>query len=91
MPATVDLAIRGGSVVDGTGAPRYRADVGIRDGLIVEVGETVGPAATDVDASGCLVTPGFIDPHTHLDAQLWWDPAARRGSSKTRADTARSP
>src|SRR5260370_24840953 len=73
----LDLAIRGGSVVDGTGAPRFRAVVGVRGGVIVEVGETVGSAVTDVDAAGCVVTPGFIDPHTHLDAQLCGDPAAR--------------
>lgn len=80
MSADLDLAIRGGSVVDGTGALRYRADVGVRDGRIVEVGDVTGTAVTEVDASGCIVSPGFIDPHTHLDAQLCWDPAARPSS-----------
>jgi N-acyl-D-amino-acid deacylase len=75
-----DLAIRGGSVVDGTGAAQFRADVGVRDGVIIEVGTLAGSATTEVDASGCYVTPGFIDPHTHLDAQLCWDPAARPSS-----------
>jgi N-acyl-D-amino-acid deacylase len=75
-----DLAVRGGSVVDGTGAARFRADVGVRDGVIVEVGTLSGSAATEIDASGGYVTPGFIDPHTHLDAQLCWDPAARPSS-----------
>lgn len=80
MSGDLDLAIRGGSVVDGTGAPRFRADIGVRNGVIVEVGEPVGSATTEVDAAGCVVTPGFIDPHTHLDAQLCWDPAARPSS-----------
>jgi N-acyl-D-aspartate/D-glutamate deacylase len=73
---TLDLAIRGGTVVDGTGAPARRADVGVRDGVIVEVGTVADDAARTVDAEGCIVTPGFVDPHTHLDAQLCWDPAA---------------
>jgi len=74
---TLDLAVRGGFVVDGTGAPGTPADVGVRDGRIVEIGTLSGTAARTVDASGCVVAPGFIDPHTHLDAQLCWDAAAR--------------
>ncbi len=75
----VDLVIRGGTVVDGTGAPARRADVAIRGERVVAVGD-LGPSGLDVraereiDAEGRLVTPGFVDIHTHLDAQLAWDP-----------------
>jgi N-acyl-D-aspartate/D-glutamate deacylase len=68
----LDYVIKGGTVVDGTGGKPYVADVGIRDGRIVE-GDGVSKARTVLDASGLLVTPGFIDPHTHYDAQLHWD------------------
>jgi N-acyl-D-aspartate/D-glutamate deacylase len=69
----LDYVIKRGTVVDGTGGQPYLADVGIRDGNIVEVGEVSDEAATSFDAEGLLVTPGFIDPHTHYDAQLHWD------------------
>jgi N-acyl-D-aspartate/D-glutamate deacylase len=72
----LDIAIRGGTIVDGSGAAAYRGDVGIRDGRIVAVGEVTEDAAREVDATGLVVTPGFVDPHTHYDAQLFWDPAA---------------
>jgi N-acyl-D-aspartate/D-glutamate deacylase len=70
-----DLIIRGGEVVDGTGAPRRRADVAVRDGRIAEVGEVAGEAARVIDAAGKVVTPGFVDVHTHFDAQVFWDSA----------------
>jgi N-acyl-D-amino-acid deacylase len=69
-----DLVIRGGRVVDGTGAPALRADVGIRDGRIATVAaELKAGAAEIVDATGCIVTPGFVDVHTHYDGQATWD------------------
>lgn len=70
-----DVVIRGGIVVDGTGAPARRADVAIDGDRIVEVGELDNPTGTlEIDASGRLVTPGFVDLHSHLDAQVGWDP-----------------
>ena len=68
-----DLVIQNGQVVDGTGGPPVFADIGIRDGLIVAVGENLGPANAWIDANGCVVTPGFIDLHTHYDGQASWD------------------
>jgi N-acyl-D-amino-acid deacylase len=69
----IDLVIRGGTVIDGTGARRRRADVGIDAGLIVAVGHVVDSARRTIDASGLLVTPGFVDIHTHYDGQVVWD------------------
>src|SRR5450631_4475860 len=70
-----DLVIRGGKVVDGTGAAPYSADVAIDDGQITEVVESTGTAGRQViDADGLIVTPGFVDVHTHYDGQVTWDP-----------------
>lgn len=68
-----DVVIRGGTVVDGTGAPGSTADVAIDDGVIVEVGRVKSRARRDLDADGLLVTPGFVDVHTHFDGQATWD------------------
>ncbi|MBO0852365.1 MAG: amidohydrolase family protein, partial [Nocardia sp.] len=71
-----DIVIRGGDVVDGTGAPPRRADLAIDGDRIAEVGTGIAQGRREIDASGRIVTPGFIDVHTHLDAQLFWDPLA---------------
>ena len=70
----LDLVIRNGQVVDGTGADARHADVGITDGRITEVGPSLGRAKRELDADGALVTPGFVDIHTHYDGQATWDP-----------------
>jgi N-acyl-D-aspartate/D-glutamate deacylase len=72
----LDCVIKGGSVVDGTGSAARRADIGVRDGRIVEIGTINEEAAETIDAGGLVVAPGIVDPHTHYDAQLFWDPAA---------------
>ena len=69
-----DLVIRGGTVVDGTGAAPRRADVAIDGGRITAVGEVPGTGADEIDATGLLVTPGWVDVHTHYDGQVTWDP-----------------
>ena len=72
---TGQLLVRGGMLVDGTGAPARPADVRVRDGVIVEVGAGLAPdGETEIDAGGAYVAPGFIDCHTHYDPSVWWDP-----------------
>ena len=73
---TTDLVIRGGSVIDGTGSPAFTADIAVEDDRIVEIGKVEGKGKREIDADGQIVTPGFVDIHTHLDAQLAWDPIA---------------
>jgi N-acyl-D-aspartate/D-glutamate deacylase len=70
----LDTVIRGGTVVDGSGKPRFTADIGIKDGRIAEIGKVTTPAKRTIDAGGLVVSPGFIDGHTHMDAQVAWDP-----------------
>ena len=82
----LDTVISGGTVVDGTGAPPRRADVAIKGDRIVKIGSVSDPARITIDASGKLVTPGFIDVHTHFDAQVFWDGAlaVARGNHRAR-------
>jgi N-acyl-D-amino-acid deacylase len=75
--STLDIVIRGGQVVDGTGADGYTADVGIAGGRIAEIGKIASKGTREIDADGLAVTPGFIDGHTHMDAQVNWDPIGR--------------
>jgi N-acyl-D-aspartate/D-glutamate deacylase len=72
----LDYVIRSGTVIDGTGGPAREADVGISDGRVVALGAVSEPGATEFDATGLMVVPGVVDPHTHYDAQLFWDPSA---------------
>ncbi len=73
--ADFDIQIKGGTIVDGTRVPRYRGDVWIKDGKIAQMGgRAPGFAKKTIDADGLIVAPGFVDLHTHYDAQIRWDP-----------------
>ncbi len=69
-----DIVIRGGTIIDGTGAPRFGADLAVANGTIAEIGRVSESGAETLDARGLVVAPGFVDPHTHYDAQICWDP-----------------
>src|SRR6266404_3021205 len=69
-----DLVIKNGTVIDGSGLPRYRADVGVKNGRIASIGRIRESAREVLDAEGHVVSPGIIDGHTHMDAQIFWDP-----------------
>ena len=75
-----DLVIKNGTVIDGTGAARYQADVAITDGKVAEIGKVTEGAKRTIDAHGLVVAPGFVDPHTHYDAQICWDGAVTPSS-----------
>ena len=75
-----DLLIKNGTVIDGTGAPARQADVAIEDGRIAKIGRITDAADMVIDAADCVVAPGFIDPHTHYDAQICWDSAVTPSS-----------
>ena len=93
---SADLVIRGGMVIDGTGAPGFVADVAVEGGKITAIGAGVD-GNRRLDAEGCVVAPGFVDLHTHYDAQLFWDPALtpshsfRTSSGSSASCSGRSP
>lgn len=72
MSGRPDLVVRGGTIADGTGAPMYESDIAIADGKILNIGKVIDSGLEEIDARGLLVTPGFVDIHTHYDAQATW-------------------
>jgi N-acyl-D-aspartate/D-glutamate deacylase len=89
MTAQYDLVVRGGIIVDGTGGPRFAGDVAVSGGVIVAVGEVAGEGREEIDATGRIVTPGFVDIHTHYDGHATWTdrmlPSSQHGVSRTTA------
>ena len=88
MAHAFDLLLRGGTLVDGTGAPGRPGDLAIRDGRIAALGRVEGQARRTLDVRGTVVAPGFVDIHTHYDAQLFWDSMpldARPGTASPRS------
>src|SRR2546425_12519663 len=81
-----DLVIKNGVLIDGSGLPRYHADVAVRHGRIASVGRIRERAREVIDADGLVVTPGFIDGHTHMDAQIFWDPEDLRVHMRVAVD-----
>ena len=71
-----DLVIKNGSIVDGSGIPGFSGDIAVKGDRIAAVGKVEGPARRTLDADGLVVAPGFIDHHTHMDGQIFWDPLA---------------
>jgi N-acyl-D-aspartate/D-glutamate deacylase len=78
---SLDLIIRGGTIIDGTGTPSFTGDIGVKNGVIVEVGRVSGTSNVEVHAEGALVTPGTVDIHTHYDGQVSWDPEMKPSSN----------
>jgi N-acyl-D-aspartate/D-glutamate deacylase len=74
MAMDADLVVRGGTVIDGTGAPGFDGDVAVRDGRVLAIGQGLR-GRRELDAVGCAMAPGFVDLHTHYDAQVFWDPS----------------
>src|SRR5271157_5225393 len=74
MEMAYDLLIKNGRIVDGSGMPMFKGDVGVKEGKIVEIGKLSGPATRTIDAHDCVVAPGFVDNHCHFDEKVTWDP-----------------
>jgi N-acyl-D-amino-acid deacylase len=81
MEQRYDMILRGGSIVDGTGRAPFVADIAIRDGCIIAIGETNGHGDEEIDAAGLIVTPGFVDTHTHYDGQITWETRMKPSSN----------